>query len=273
MWVMSSFGILMPAIRPPKTVKPGDSKTLQIRARRAKDLDILRALYMQRSLGPTLYTPSMDYEYRAYCEPAAFAMAMAKMVEDVDYLKFKPTTQDKFEDDDLHSCYNAIWGVVMAQLSTKTHQSEYWSKYIQPTGKDLAPVPTYKGHAYFSDKVNATESDLIDGVDPLDDYADYQEWLLLHPSDKTIDLDDGDWAADAAMDAAEMAAELDRLLDEDPPERIDHSDCGHSGSDSARSRCRRRQLREHRKRIDEIRQIVEDAAIESKAAFLSSLPE
>lgn len=119
MWVFATFGILMPAIRPPATVAKDDPKTLQIRSRRAKDLDILRAKYMLGTLGATIHTPQLDYEYRAYCEPQHFSEALSKMVLDIDWKKFKPETIDKYADEDLHRFYNAVWGVMFSAFSEK----------------------------------------------------------------------------------------------------------------------------------------------------------
>lgn len=110
MWVMTSWGILMPSLRPPATVPDGDDRVLQVRARRDRDLNILRALYLPE-LGETIHTPTFDYNYRAYCTKAQFAAAMAKVTEDIDYEKFKPTT-DRFNDNELHGVYNSIWGTV-----------------------------------------------------------------------------------------------------------------------------------------------------------------
>ena len=109
MWIMTPFGILMPSDRTAYTPE-GDERTLQVRTRRARDLDILRALYLPE-LGETIHTPTFDYNYRAYCTREQFAAAMAKMVMDIDYEKFKPTT-DRFDDNELHGVYNSIWGSV-----------------------------------------------------------------------------------------------------------------------------------------------------------------
>lgn len=148
MWAMTSFGILMPAIRPPKTIPYGDTRTLQIRSRRSKDLDILRAKYMPGSLGETIYTPDKDYEYRAYCEPASFAMAMAQIVMEIDYLKFKPTTEDRYQDRPLHEVYNSMWGSLFRAFSTPYHQGRYWSK--NPPTKGGTTGRAYTGTGYYS---------------------------------------------------------------------------------------------------------------------------
>ncbi len=139
MWLMTSFGILMPSLRPEKYTPDWDDRKLQIRARRSKDLDILRAEYMKGSLGGTIYTPDKDYEYRAYCTHEAWAIACMKLMMEIDYVKFKPTT-DRYRDHRLHSVYNRIWGVVIADLSTKHHRDEYlhsrrpgWTDYKVPS--------------------------------------------------------------------------------------------------------------------------------------------
>lgn len=109
---MTSFGILMPAIRPPKTVPADDNRTIQIRTRRKKDLEILRDEFMGDELGPIIATPQMDYNYRAYCTPEALARMMEKLAYEVDYEKFKPTTESKYNDHELHGVYNSIWSTV-----------------------------------------------------------------------------------------------------------------------------------------------------------------
>lgn len=112
MWIMHSAGIWMPALRPPDTVSEGDPNTIQVRTRRAKDLDILRDEYMREALGPTIATPTYDYNYRAYTTPRAWAKACYDMAMEIDYEKFKPTTESKYQDRELHDVYNSIWSVV-----------------------------------------------------------------------------------------------------------------------------------------------------------------
>ena len=117
MWAFTSFGILMPAIRPPHTVEEGDDKTMQIRTRRKIDLEILRDEYMGDQLGEIIHTPKFDYNYRAYCRPEDFAAVMAKIVMEIDYEKYKPTILTKYKDHDLHGVTNSVWGT-MCRLGT-----------------------------------------------------------------------------------------------------------------------------------------------------------
>lgn len=132
MWVMTSFGVLMPSLRPANTIDPGDNRVIQVRARRRQDLDILREQYMGDDLGPVVFMRNTDYEYRAYCTRAAWARAMAAMSLDIDYTKFKPSTEDKYQDRQLHALYNQIWGVVQRHLSTYTRQRAYWAVSSRP---------------------------------------------------------------------------------------------------------------------------------------------
>ncbi len=136
MWVMTSFGILMPSIRPPHTVPEGDNRTIQVRTRREQDLDILRDEYMGDELGPTIATPTFDYNFRAYCTPEAWGRALFDMALEIDYEKFKPTT-DRYDDHELHGVYNSIWGTVCrlnAPWGGKGWSNEPITTHTEPLG-------------------------------------------------------------------------------------------------------------------------------------------
>lgn len=111
MWIMTHFGILMPSLRPEDTVLPGDNRLIQIRARRAKDLNYLRDHYAPY-LGATLFLGDTDYQYRAYCTHRELADITAQLALEIDYVKFKPTT-DRHNDRSLHDLYNKIWSDVL----------------------------------------------------------------------------------------------------------------------------------------------------------------
>jgi hypothetical protein len=113
MWVMTSEGIYMPALRPVDTISPGDDRVLQIRSRRAVDLDRLRARFMPTTLGRTIYLGNTDYEYRAYCTRDAWAVAMARMAYATDYVKFKDTAADR----DLHEAFLDVWYALWNRFS------------------------------------------------------------------------------------------------------------------------------------------------------------
>lgn len=110
MFICASWGMLMPALRPPHTVPDGDLQTIQIRTRRKKDLEILRDKYMSNTLGEIQHTPNMDYNYRAYCTPADLGIALMLIAQDINYVKFKETAKTQYEDASLYNVYNSFWG-------------------------------------------------------------------------------------------------------------------------------------------------------------------
>lgn len=148
MWVCTSFGVLMPGLRPAHTVPEGDNRTLQVRARRKKDLEILREKYMGDDLTESIALPHTDYEWRAYCTPQAWGRALAKIGEDIDYVKFKETAETKYKDKDLHDLYLSMWATIFSHLSTTTHQADYWSGGL--SGSKGKYGTTYGGTGNFS---------------------------------------------------------------------------------------------------------------------------
>lgn len=279
---MTSFGILMPAIRPPKTVARGDLRSMQIRARRSRELDILRAQYMRGSLGVTLHTGDKDYEYRAYCTPESFAVALMRLTLNIDYLKFKPTTMDDYQDPQLHRCYNAIWSVVLRDLSTQAHQREYWGKFPPAKGADGVAHTYYSTlSAGYGTGSGWSGQDSMDAVLELpgsatewphtgaesgwrDSSADRDEYELdpalaqlgeVDEDSPTRDMSPQD--LDAYLDG--LYLELEQLRSQLEVGPLDHSGCGHSGSDAARARCRRRFKRERDNRQAELYKLITDA--------------
>lgn len=116
MWIMTSFGIFMPSLRPAEHVPKGDERLLQIRARRHRELVILRREYMPDA-GEIIHLKNTDYEYRIYCTHDDWALAMARMAHDIDYVKFKDTTK-RYHDDQLHNAYIRIWSLLYGMFST-----------------------------------------------------------------------------------------------------------------------------------------------------------
>jgi hypothetical protein len=136
--------MFMPALRPPGTFDPNkDPRVLQVRTRRAQDLNRLRQDYLPE-LGKTIKLAGTDYEYRAYCTKAQWGAALARMADDIGYVKFKDTARD----DQLHSLYLEMWGSILRHLSPgfqrrskrdrkrgrdSAARSDWWS-YIPATG-------------------------------------------------------------------------------------------------------------------------------------------
>lgn len=127
MWIMTHFGILMPSLRPEDTVLPGDDRLIQIRARRARDLNYLRDHYAPY-LGATLFLGDTDYQYRAYCTHRELADICSQLALEIDYTKFKPTT-DRHGDDELHALYNRIWCAVLDAFEAgSSYARDNWSR-------------------------------------------------------------------------------------------------------------------------------------------------
>jgi hypothetical protein len=130
MWIFTEFGILMPSLRPAHTMTEHEEAVMQIRTRRRYELDYLRKTYMSDTLGPTIFLGDADYQYRAYCTIAAWADVMLRMAYDIDYTKFKPTTDRHPGGKKLHDLYNAVWSKVLGAFPTG---SSYDTLKVKPS--------------------------------------------------------------------------------------------------------------------------------------------
>jgi hypothetical protein len=121
MWVMTSFGILMPSAIPASVSVKDPSWTLQVRARDRQTLTTALEWMNTYELGHSkiIATPDLDYEYRFYCSHGSFAELMDVLVGQIDYEKFKPTTELMPQTRHLHDLYNEIWGVVFTHYSRR----------------------------------------------------------------------------------------------------------------------------------------------------------
>ncbi len=116
MWICTGFGMFMPVLRPKELFDknfPDDPRTIQIRARREKELDMLRELYMP-DLGANVATPDRDYNFRAYCTPEVAADGFAKAIREINYEHFKETSETVYHDKPLHDVYMRIWSAATA---------------------------------------------------------------------------------------------------------------------------------------------------------------
>lgn len=286
MWAMTPFGILMPAIRPLHTVAAGDKRTMQIRSRRAKDLDILRARYMLGQLGKTIHTPSFDYEYRAYCVPEDFAAAMAAMVMEINYKKFKPTTEDWYEDADLHDCYNSIWATVLRTLSDRRHKETVYSRWPEERpGNSKAYSGGYSsggtGWGPYTHSTIQPPEDLAHGGVVLDRddgreyYVGAAEYVFREPvtgvavediplphslrfSEASVEAGavDPKYAPDVVIAAA--WAEIDEICErQETRGKFHHERCDHSETNKAKKACERDQVETEDRRIGELRLLID----------------
>jgi len=240
MIVATSFGMFMPALRPAKSIPPGDNRTLQVRSRRKIDLDRLRALYLP-DLGPTIQLPKTDYQYRAYCTLAQWGEALALMALDINYTKFKDTPLNYFKDSALSYAYSRIWSAALdAFPEGSVYRSWQRSRTNAPaatrTWRGSAPIRTWWDDAAHSQPTHASYRD-----------TDHVLGHVFPDREPT------------AMELQEIADELERderesrhknMLDDHYESmhtgpvvrngRVDHSRCEHAQSKNARERCRRR---------------------------------
>ncbi len=121
MWIMTSYGIIMPAAIP-ANVRPfypydgwDDDWDFQIRARDRKALTKVRKRLIADGAEPSknVPTPTRDYEYRMYVNRWTFAAFMQEEIVAIDYTKFKPTTERRGGGGaKLHNLYTRIWFAV-----------------------------------------------------------------------------------------------------------------------------------------------------------------
>jgi hypothetical protein len=125
-WLMFPGGIVMPSRRPVHKMNADDPRTIQVRARRREHIARFRRDYCPK-LGPTVELPKTDYEFRAYCTPEQLALAFQQIALDCEnYVKFKPETENQYDDKELHELYNSIWSVVIGKLGDDGRWPKYW---------------------------------------------------------------------------------------------------------------------------------------------------
>lgn len=271
MWVMTSFGVLMPGLRPEGKIPEGDNRTLQVRARRKKDLEILKEKYMGDELGDPISLVGTDYEWRAYCTPEAWGRALAKIGREIDYVKFKETAESKYHDKELHDLYLSLWSTIFHHLSEPDHQYSYWHGATTAVGKYGT---TYQGTGNFSvgrkakkGKNRKAGTARYDGIQDPYSYLGTRPWWAddddYQYKDDRDDLGLGGYAEylsrdDKSTTGDSISALLDEFddlgADEKPvfksANEIDHTFCDHGISKSAKKRCRARWRRYVRQRVD-----------------------
>lgn len=140
MWIMTGQGVYMPATIPMTVRRELDLPLdwdLQVRARDRKALTKVRKQMIARNceVSAIVNTRHMDYEYRFYCSSDDYGALIAAQIREIDYDKFKPTTERKGGGGPrLHSLYNRLWGViashydspVLGQYAPKPIRRNWW---------------------------------------------------------------------------------------------------------------------------------------------------
>jgi hypothetical protein len=91
--------------------KPGE-KSLTIRSRVKKDLEVLRDKYLP-DLGEIVKNENTDYRYRTIISHAELAEATAHMIQDIDYDNFKNTVA-KVQGHNRAHVYSNVWEDLLA---------------------------------------------------------------------------------------------------------------------------------------------------------------
>lgn len=244
MWVFTSFGVLMPSVRPAGTVPAGDDRLIQVRTRRKRELVILKAEYLPE-LGDIIEIPYSDYEYRAYCTHAQWAAAVAAISMDIDYTKFKPTTESKYRDPQLHSLYNKVWSVFFNEVSTPRHQERYlfgpegrkqsrrrgWTGSVSRTSVESSKNWWDDAQAGTNGQDQPKLRDLIDNEFGITSDDIQRFGGRSFSGDPEIDQVLADWD-----DQPGNKVPVTRR----PNGTIDHTHCSHAKTKNARRRCRNR---------------------------------
>jgi hypothetical protein len=250
MWLFLPSGLLMPAFVPEDKAdkaltRDGEFK-LQVRARVESHLTNFIHDYMEPGTYSDIEaTPQMDYNFRFYTTHEHFALAMVKAISDIDYLKFKPTAEDRDADGYLmykdgrayHDALNSIWGT-LCKLNTP---GGVWGSYSSTNPNGYKSVRRYnRDDEYFMDEppLNSQKwddfdengfpietQDIIDGVwEEGGDYLpateqrkqDIYDGLGDLPVDQWVDfLNEEDWkliqedVATFERQEAERAANVD----------------------------------------------------------------
>lgn len=164
MWVMTSWGVLMPSQRPAGTVPTGDDCEMQIRTRRRVELERVCQFYPELGLKveDIIFMDHTDYEYRIHCTRDQLARLMDLLSRDINYTKFKPSTE-KFGESKLHGFYNRVWGVYYDMFST----NRYLEQKVVSTGQKAKkrnrhhqdqPIPPRKHWWEDTDRTERTEN-------------------------------------------------------------------------------------------------------------------
>lgn len=105
MWLFTAIGFFS------VVQKPGQIDELTVRARVARDLDLLRSQYMPE-LSPTQAGAGTDYPYRAVISHEAFARGMGALARDIHYDNFKREVQRQSGIDRAH-LYSVVWSTMV----------------------------------------------------------------------------------------------------------------------------------------------------------------
>lgn len=239
MMIGTSFGIFYPTLRKPETIPAGDYRNVQIRARRLRDLMMLRELHMPQLTDPIMMNDA-DYQFRAYCSSTELATGLASLALEMDYTAFKHTPEIKYGDKALLHVYEGIWGVHLRAFPTGSKFDFKPTRRRQPLFRNVRPTDENpNGRVYDETVVRRGGKDWVMAGSNPEQLAALMREIDNATADVVLPSDD----ELRAVDAYERArVSLEPLLT-GPTElngHLDHSQCDHNSTPSARRKCRKR---------------------------------
>jgi len=153
MWIMFPFGFVSVTHRPGR-LRKRETKTLQIRSRRACHLEALRDRYGPE-LGPVLESKAADYPFRIFAEPEVWAKIMARACLDIEYTNFKAAAGTRhlgIADDGECNAYlgalHSVWDVMRSAAKKVRKDGEPVSVYDSKWGLTGPESCERWGHDY-----------------------------------------------------------------------------------------------------------------------------
>jgi hypothetical protein len=134
-WLCLPGGMYAISHRWPGSYDPAtDDRDIQVRSRKRKYLDRLRASFLPE-LGPDQGKAGKgtDYGHRAFCTSSELAKAMARMALKIDSPGFK----DNCLDNDLHGVYHQVWSAYEklddnSPYNWKPKAGQSWARTARP---------------------------------------------------------------------------------------------------------------------------------------------
>jgi hypothetical protein len=146
-------------------IAKNDDRTLVVRGRRVEHLEAFRDNWCP-DLGEIIHLNGRDYQWRAYAKPDDVALAVARVVLNIDYGNFKSATEspehglkDPKLRHNLHSAYTRVWNDLLnagdgtsaydfkssswTGIEACRHWGHFWPKGRQTCSDCGEPNPSY----------------------------------------------------------------------------------------------------------------------------------
>jgi hypothetical protein len=105
MMIATNWGVYEIAKRHAEFIEPGDTRQMEIRARRKQHLATLRQLFPSLAETFSIKDGSADFPFRAFISRSDLALLLATLEMTIDYVEFKKDARDP----ELHHLLNVMW--------------------------------------------------------------------------------------------------------------------------------------------------------------------